>query len=209
MLRTTVRLAIVVPRTMLCMVVELQKEWGVAAFKLPPVGTASGLRGRDGCRDVGVVLCLVWPRVEMSARWRSTSQPLSFLLSSTSAQAQWLRLYTLLLGSPPKDTRRHWTRGISQGMVEAPFKVDRDVVAALRNAVRDCSDRGLLCSSKWFVPSLSICEIHLTRTEGRRSSCLRYPSQRGALNQRLWRRCITSTPPPLRDQDHPARPYRS
>ena len=34
-------------------------------------------------------------------------------------------------------------------MVEAPFKVDGEVVAALRNAVRDCSDRGLAYASKW------------------------------------------------------------
>ncbi|TBU33911.1 TPR-like protein [Dichomitus squalens] len=40
-------------------------------------------------------------------------------------------------------------------MVEAPFKVDEDVVAALRNAVRDCSDRGLLYASKWAAELLS------------------------------------------------------
>ena len=36
-------------------------------------------------------------------------------------------------------------------MVEAPFKVDGEVVAALRNAIHDCSERGLLYASKWYV----------------------------------------------------------
>lgn len=95
-------------------------------------------------------------------------------------------------------------------MVEAPFKVDGEVVAALRDAVRDCSDRGLLYASKWCVPSPFVCNNHLTRTEGHRSSSRPYHPPSGALNRRLWRRrCITSTPPPLRDQDRRAHPYRS
>ncbi|KAI0704990.1 TPR-like protein [Cerioporus squamosus] len=43
-------------------------------------------------------------------------------------------------------------------MVEAPFKVDGEVVAALRHAVRDCSDRGLAYASKWWAAEL-LCSL--------------------------------------------------
>ncbi|KAI0819986.1 TPR-like protein [Trametes gibbosa] len=39
-------------------------------------------------------------------------------------------------------------------MTEAVFKVDGEVVAALRNAVRDCSERGLSYASKWAAELL-------------------------------------------------------
>ncbi|KAI0663596.1 TPR-like protein [Cubamyces menziesii] len=49
-------------------------------------------------------------------------------------------------------------------MTESVYKVDAEVVAGLRNAVRDCSERGLLYASKWaaeLLCSLSPAKRHL------------------------------------------------
>ncbi len=73
---------------------------------------------------------------------------LSFLSPSSRPVAA-VAIYILSRLSGNSYRRSSLTLDIAPGMVESPYKVDGEVVAALRDAIRDCSDRGLAYASKW------------------------------------------------------------
>ena len=106
-------------------------------------GLAAYRTGCDQCCDVDINCLLRARRVGPAA----ASLRLNSYLDVCSVLCQWPHFHAsnfrnrlkVLLNCDCNNTN----------MVEAPFKVDGEVVAALRNAVRDCSDRGLAYASKW------------------------------------------------------------